>query len=429
MEICFKNNKYTFENAISLLISVLIFSFIIWGNKVNNLLFSLSILTIFIVFIILRTIKKQSLSLNTLVLVPILISLQFITSDILLFIFFISTFFMIDNLSNDKLNVLIILHSVALSGLFASLISIDSALGGLMTNAIGLNQAFSIDYKVHGIFASPDITSAFLCGCIFIFTALSSLTNNKIAKPTYACLTSIITIAVGVSMAKISLLLFAISLVLMLVITPKKENKIDLIAYLFVPIFWGFIFLLPVLKLSVEIMPIANHIEEILIPKNSGTMFTTIAAVTSFCSLFIYSKFKHKIYNTSSKLVFKVSVIIFLVLTFLSIGFFGTGLYKSLLSEEILLAISTFITALNLNTTDLSSSINIFATVIYLISLILIFIKYLKTIKSSDNILFTTMILGFSMILLLNSFNSLALNTNGILIMFISIIAVLKYKE
>ena len=144
MEICFRNNKYTFENAISLLISVLIFSFIIWGNKVNNLLFSLPILTIFILFIILKTIKKQSLSLNTLVLVPILISLQFITNDILLFIFFISTFFMIDNLSKDKLNVLIILHAVALSGLFASVISIDSALGGLMTNAIGLNQAFSI---------------------------------------------------------------------------------------------------------------------------------------------------------------------------------------------------------------------------------------------------------------------------------------------
>ena len=128
MEICFRNNKYTFENAISLLISVLIFSFIIWGNKVNNLFFSLSILTIFIVFIILRTTKKQSLSLNTLVLVPILISLQFITSDILLFISFISTFFMIDNLSKDKLNVLIILHSVALSGLFASVISIDSCI-------------------------------------------------------------------------------------------------------------------------------------------------------------------------------------------------------------------------------------------------------------------------------------------------------------
>ena len=298
-----------------------------------------------------------------------------------------------------------------------------------MTNAIGLNQAFSIGYKVYGIFASPDITCAFLCGCIFIFTALSSLTNNKIAKPTYACLTSVITIAVGVSMAKISLILFAISLVLMLVIMPKKENKIDLIAYLFVPIFWGFIFLLPVLKLSVEIMPIANHIEEILTPRNSGTMFTTVAAVTSFCSLFIYSKFKHKIYSASSKSIFKVSVILLLILTLLSIGFFGTGLYKSLLSEEILLVISTFITALNQNTTDLSSSVNIFAIVIYLTSLILIFIKYLKTIKSSDNILFSTMILGFSMILLLNSFYFLALNTNGILIMFISIIAVLKYTE
>ena len=429
MEICFRNNKYTFENAISLLISVLIFSFIIWGNKVNNLLFSLPILTIFILFIILKTIKKQSLSLNTLVLVPILISLQFITNDILLFIFFISTFFMIDNLSKDKLNVLIILHAVALSGLFASVISIDSALGGLMTNAIGLNQAFSIEYKVYGIFSSPDITCAFLCGCIFIFSALSSLTNNKIAKPTYACLTSVIAIAVGVSMAKISLLLFTISLVLMLVIIPKKENKIDLIAYLFVPIFWGLIFLLPVLKLSVEIMPMANNIEEILIPRNSGTMFTTVAAVTSFCSLFIYSKFRHKIYNASSKSILKISVIIFLVFTLLYVGFFGTGLYKSLLSEEILLVISTFITALNQNTTDLSSSVNIFAIVIYLISLILIFIKYLKTIKSSDNILFTTMILGFSMILLLNSFYSLALNTNGILIMFISIIAVLKYTE
>lgn len=429
MEICFRNKKYTFENVISLLIAVFIFSFIILGNKVNNLFFSLPILTIFILFIILKTIKKQSLSLNTLVLVPILISLQFITNDILLFIFFISTFFMIDNLSKDKLNVLIILHAVALSGLFASVISIDSALGGLMTNAIGLDQAFSIEYKVYGIFSSPDITCAFLCGCIFIFSALSSLTNNKIAKPTYACLTSVIAIAVGVSMAKISLLLFTISLVLMLVIIPKKENKIDLIAYLFVPIFWGLIFLLPVLKLSVEIMPMANNIEEILIPRNSGTMFTTVAAVTSFCSLFIYSKLRHKIYNASSKSILKISVILLLIFTLLYVGFFGTGLYKSLLSEEILLVISTFITALNQNTTDLSSSVNIFAIVIYLISLILIFIKYLKTIKSSDNILFTTMILGFSMILLLNSFYSLALNTNGILIMFISIIAVLKYTE
>ncbi|MEG0895759.1 MAG: hypothetical protein RSE93_08570, partial [Oscillospiraceae bacterium] len=281
-----KLSSLNFKNFLSVILALIFFVFPFFGKLTEpNILFAFetAIFIVALIWMIYKLIKHEHFKLNTLLIIPALLFViahiipiilgGSVQSDyIIRYCALFSIFIILADISKDRLNTFIFLNAIALSGVIFALLSIDSALGALVSNALNLSNIGFDGYRTVGLLQHAPSSAIYLTVTVFSLIFLSLSATKRLMKLIYTGLIAPVVIAICLTMTPVSIIIFGICYIFILLMLYKKGEKIEFLIYSVVAILSGFIFFLPITKAALDISTSVHTFEELLVARNAGTI-------------------------------------------------------------------------------------------------------------------------------------------------------------
>lgn len=304
------------------------------------------IFIVFFIFALGKNIHKQKLNISSalsiiVTLLPIAYLLPLIfgtaankTASFNYFIRYIAYFFIFmlaRYVVKDNKNLKVILYILALSGLICGILGIDAIGGEKIIHAFKLTSiSFEKGFdRLYGIFKYPNASAIYYGAVFFIMSFLILLNNNKIFKSIISGLMVIMLTVTFFTISRGAILTIGMVYIALLILLPKKENKIEFLLTTIAPIVAALILYQPLRSASPTLNPSTGSTLKVWI-------ITLLAIVISSAICYGLEFIIDRLNKISSKIYIILLIILAVLLIVGCIILFTTDIYKKIIPEAIL---------------------------------------------------------------------------------------------
>lgn len=305
----------------------------------------LAIYIIFVLWTIYKIIKKEKMHLNSYLtigvcilpiayMLPTFLGYAANTWDaigyMMRYMAYLLVFLIVSDMTKNELHLKIWLYVIGVSGVLAGLLGIDSLAGGQIGTSLGFSGiGFTEWNRLYGVVQYSNTAGMYYSMTFFILIAIVILSKSKIIKIICSSFMFIMLTALMLTISRGAILLVPVVYVLLLILLPKKEDKIELVLTTITPAIVTLLLYQPLQSASPILSADTGNTSTVW-------MLTIIAmiiiAVITFLLLMltnVLNKVSEKTYNITF-----LSFIGILILAVIIIWF--TGFYKKIIPQELL---------------------------------------------------------------------------------------------
>ncbi len=225
----------------------------------------------------------------------------------------------------DKISkklLLIILLAIALAGVGAAILGIDSLVGGKIGEFLGFSSIGYTYNRLYGVMQYANTMGMYFGMTFFILTAILLVVDKKYIKFICSGFMFLVLIGLMLTVSRGAMMLMPVIYILLMVFLPKKENKIELGIYTVLPILISFAGYVLIQKFSSQ----------------SGVVWLLILAgiIISMLGAMLLARTQKLLEKISNKTYFLTMALLLVILMCVIIILFATGLYTKIIPQSIL---------------------------------------------------------------------------------------------
>ena len=222
-----------------------------------------------------------------------------------------------------KKRLLIILSAVALAGIVAAVLGIDSLVGGSIGKALGFSNIGYTYNRLYGVMQYANTMGMYFGMVFFVIVAIAFICEKRYIKCICSSFMFLVLIGLMLTVSRGAMVLMPVIYILLLIFLPKKEEKIELILLTVMSIFVAFVIYILMQRFLTE----SNGIVWVLIL--AGMAISAIGAMLLLMNGKVFEKISNKTY-------FVIIIAFVIALTVSVIVIFATGLYTKIIPQSIL---------------------------------------------------------------------------------------------